>query len=362
MQPRRRNALGAACIAGAAVAYSLIPLPIRYAGDGFSVLVLGTLMESACATMLLVALAVTARPALGVGPLQAMRPARLVALPPVAMAGPRPGVLLALLLITAPNVLLYAGTAALLPLVVLSCFSDGLDVVPQSLLIARWSGSSRSISTRSATMMCGLPIAVAAVIWSQTAPGQLEGGSWQDTAVGLVLGVLTTATYAVRPSAGIIYGDRCALARREGRRAASVKEYGVNLWWSTFAASAVSIPIAAAVGLTFAFGGLGATRSAAFGALSGLIMGCRPPAAPGRQHRHRRHARQQPALRVAGAGGHMADDRRRPHLPARSVRRRHGDHLRTQRGHRSRPQRTAISPVAVTPGVSRGRGLRRRGP
>ena len=146
-----------------------------------------------------------------------MRPARLVALPPVAMAGPRPSVLLALLLITAPNVLLYAGTAALLPLVVLSCFSDGLDVVPQSLLIARWSGSRRSISTRSATMMSGLPIAVAAVIWSQTAPGQLEGGSWRSTAVGLVLGVLTTATYAVRPSAGIIYGDRCALARRAGR-------------------------------------------------------------------------------------------------------------------------------------------------
>ena len=93
MRPRRRNTLGAACIAGAAVAHSLIPLPIRFAGDGFSVLVLGTLMESACATLLMVALAVSARPVLGVGPLQAMRPARLVALPPVALAGPRPGVL-----------------------------------------------------------------------------------------------------------------------------------------------------------------------------------------------------------------------------------------------------------------------------
>ena len=274
MRPRRRNTLGAACIAGAAVAYSLIPLPIRFAGEGFSVLVLGTLMESACATLLLAALAVSARPVLGVGPLQAMRPARHVALPPVALAGPRAGVLLTLLLVTAPNVLLYAGTAALLPLVVLSCFSDGLDVVPQSLLIARWSGSSRSISTRSATMMCGMPIAVAAVVWSQTAPGQLEGGSWQNTTVGLVLGVLTTATYAVRPAAGIIYGDRCASAWRSGPSAVSVKEYGAALWWSTFAASAVSVPIVAAVGLTFALGGLGATRSAAFGAASGLIMGC----------------------------------------------------------------------------------------
>ena len=162
--------LGAVCIAGAAVAYSLIPLPIRFAGEGFSVLVLGTLMESACASMLLISLAMSARPVLGAGPLQAMRPARLVALPPVGLAGPRPGVLLAMLLITAPNVLLYAGTAALLPLVVLSCFSDGLDVVPQSLLIARWSGSRRSISTRSATMMCGLPIAVAAVIGVRRPP------------------------------------------------------------------------------------------------------------------------------------------------------------------------------------------------
>ena len=80
-----------------------------------------------------------------------------------------------------------------------------------------------------------------------------------------MLGVLTTATYAVRPSAGIIYGDRCALARRSGRDAVSAKQYLVALWWSTFAASAVSVPIVAAVGLTFAFGGLGATRSAAFG-------------------------------------------------------------------------------------------------
>ncbi len=274
MRPRRRNTLGAACIAGAAVAYSLIPLPIRFAGEGFSVLVLGTLMESACATLLLAALAVSARPVLGVGPLQAMRPARHAALPPVALAGPRAGVLLTLLLVTAPNVLLYAGTAALLPLVVLSCFSDGLDVVPQSLLIARWSGSSRSISTRSATMMCGMPIAVAAVVWSQTAPGQLEGGSWRNTTAGLALGVLTTATYAVRPAAGIIYGDRRASAWRSGPSAVSVKEYGAALWWSTFAASAVSVPIVAAVGLTFALGGLGATRSAAFGAASGLIMGC----------------------------------------------------------------------------------------
>ena len=274
MMPKARTAVGSGCIAAAAVFYSLIPLPIRYAGEGFSVLVLGTLMESACATMLLAALAATSKAALGVGPLQALRPGRLVALPPAGPAGPRPALLLALLLITAPNVLLYAGTAALLPLVVLSCFSDGLDVVPQSLLIARWSGSSRSISSRNAVMMCGLPIAVFAVVWSQTAPSQIEGGSWGKTAVGLVLGVLTTATYAVRPSAGIIYGDRCALARRSGETAASVKDYGIALWWSTFAASAVSIPIVVVIGLMLAFGGLGATRSAAYGAVAGLIMGC----------------------------------------------------------------------------------------
>ncbi|MDE0493668.1 MAG: hypothetical protein F4Z00_02055 [Acidimicrobiaceae bacterium] len=274
MKPGGRNAAGAACIGAAAVFYSLIPLPIRYAGEGFSVLVLGTLMESACATMLLAALAVSSKAALGVGPLRAMRPARLVALPPAGPAGPRPALLLAFLLVTAPNVLLYAGTAALLPLVVLSCFSDGLDVVPQSLLIARWSGSSRSISSRSAVMMCGLPVAVLAVVWSQTAPGQIDGGSWRETAVGLVLGVLTTATYAIRPSAGIIYGDRCALARRSGETAASVKDYGVALWWSTFAASAVSAPIVAVVALMLAFGGLGTTRSAAYGAVAGLIMGC----------------------------------------------------------------------------------------
>ena len=172
-------------------------------------------------------------------------------------------------------------------------------------------------------MMCGLPIAVFAVVWSQTAPSQIEGGSWGKTAFGLVLGVLTTATYAVRPSAGIIYGDRCALARRSGETAVSVKDYGVALWWSTFAASAVSIPIVVVIGLMLAFGGLGATRSAAYGAVAGLIMGCA-------RLMHRAGNIITADTRVNSLlyasprhGGHLADNRRRPHLPAPPVWRRH---------------------------------------